>query len=335
MTSWETFFNEWMPLLEAEMRAAVGEPAHPSERLFYGMLAYHLGWVDAQLQPARQDAGKRIRPMLCLLACAACGGDPAQALPAAAAIELLHNFSLIHDDIQDRSETRRGRPTVWALWGIAQAINAGDALFTIAHRALWRLRERGVPAKRILEIAERFDAACLMLTRGQHFDLAFESAERVTVAEYMAMIQGKTAALLGAATGIGARLADHPPGDLEAFGEALGMAFQIQDDLLGIWGDPAVTGKSAADDLRTRKKTLPVILAMERIPEFVERYRDPQTPLEILLRDLEHSGARAEAETMAALFTQQAMAALERVELRNPYGEALQDLARVLLSRTR
>jgi len=317
------------------MRAAVGEPAHPSERLFYGMLAYHLGWVDAELRPVRQDAGKRIRPMLCLLACAACGGDPAQALPAAAAIELLHNFSLIHDDIQDRSETRRGRPTVWALWGVAQAINAGDALFTIAHQALWRLRERGVPAERILEVAERFDAACRMLTRGQHFDLLFEAAERVSVEEYLEMIRGKTAALLGASVGIGARLAGHPPEDLEAFGEALGMAFQIQDDLLGIWGDPAVTGKSAADDLRARKKTLPVILAMERIPAFAGRYRDPCTPPEILLADLERSGARAEAEAMAAAFTQQAMAALERAGLRNPHGEALRDLARALLARTR
>ncbi len=335
MGAWEAFFSEWMPLLEGEMRAAVGEPAHPSERLFYGMLAYHLGWVDAQLQPARQDGGKRVRPMLCLLACAACGGDPARALPAAAAIELLHNFSLIHDDIQDRSETRRGRPTVWALWGIAQAINAGDALFTIAHRALWRLRERGVPAERILEVAERFDAACLMLTRGQHFDLLFEGMPYVSVEAYLEMIRGKTAALLRAATGIGARLADRPAEDLEAFGEALGMAFQIQDDLLGIWGDPAVTGKPAADDLRTRKKTLPVILAMGRIPEFAERYRDPQTPLEVLLQDLERSGARAEAETMAAGFTQQAMAALERAGLRHPYGEALRDLAWSLLSRTR
>ncbi|WP_376793426.1 polyprenyl synthetase family protein [Thermoflexus sp.] len=333
--SWEAFFNEWMAPLEAEMRAAVGEPSHPAERLFYGMLAYHLGWADAQLRPVRLDAGKRIRPMLCLLACAACGGDPARALPAAAAIELLHNFSLIHDDIQDRSETRRGRPTVWALWGIAQAINAGDALFTIAHRALWRLRERGVPAERILEVAERFDAACLMLTRGQHFDLAFESAERVTVEEYLEMIRGKTAALLRAALEIGARLADHPSEDLEAFGEALGMAFQIQDDLLGIWGDPAVTGKSAADDLRARKKTLPVIITMERIPGFAERYRNPETPLEALLQDLEASGARSEAEGMAAAFTHQAMAALDRAGLQNPYGEALRDLARALLSRAR
>lgn len=335
MSLWETFFQEWMPPLEEEMRAAVGEPAHPSERLFYGMLAYHLGWADAALRPVRSDAGKRIRPMLCLLACAACGGDPAQALPAAAAIELLHNFSLIHDDIQDRSETRRGRPTVWTLWGVAQAINAGDALFAIAHRALWRLRTRGVPADRIVEIAERFDAACLALTRGQHFDLLFEGAERITLEEYLEMIRGKTAALLRAALGIGARLADHPAEDLEAFGEALGMAFQIQDDLLGIWGDPQVTGKSAADDLQARKKTLPVVLAMERVPGFVERYRDLHTPLEALLRDLEGCGARADAEAMVAAFTQQALAALDRVALRPPYGQALRELALALLSRAR
>jgi len=334
-STWESFFAEWLPPLEAEMRQAVGEPTHPGEQLFYGMLMYHLGWADAQLRPARVDAGKRIRPMLCLLACAAGGGDPAQALPAAAAIELLHNFSLIHDDIQDRSQTRRGRPTVWALWGVAQAINAGDALFVIAHRALWHLRQRGVPAERILEVAERFDAACLMLTKGQHLDLAFETADRVTVADYLEMIRGKTAALLAASLGIGARLAGFPPQELEAFGEALGMAFQVQDDLLGIWGDPAVTGKPVADDLRARKKTLPVIYAMERAPGFAERYRAPDTPLEVLLRDLEACGARAEAEATAAVFTRQALEALERAGLRNPYGEALRELALALLSRSR
>jgi geranylgeranyl diphosphate synthase type I len=335
MSSWESFFAEWALPLEAEMRQAVGEPTHPGERLFYGMLMYHLGWADAQLRPARVDAGKRIRPMLCLLACAAGGGDPAQALPAAAAIELLHNFSLIHDDVQDRSETRRGRPTVWALWGVAQAINAGDALFAIAHRAIWRLRQRGVSAGRILEVAERFDAACLMLTKGQHFDLAFEAAERVTAADYLEMIRGKTAALLAASVGIGARLAGFPPQELEAFGEALGMAFQVRDDLLGIWGDPAATGKPVADDLRTRKKTLPVIYAIERAPGFAERYRAPDTPLEALLRDLEACGARVEAEAAAASFTRQALEALERAGLRDPYGQALRELAMALLSRSR
>lgn len=334
MGAWEAFFAEWMPALEAEMRAAVGEPAAPAETLFYGMLHYHLGWVDAALRPVRLNAGKRLRPMLCLLACAAGGGDPARALPAAAAIELLHNFSLIHDDIEDRSETRRGRPTVWALWGVAQAINAGDALFTIAHQALWRLRERGVPPEVVLEVAERFDAACLALTLGQHLDLAFEAAERIGVADYLRMIRGKTAALLAAALGIGARLAGHPPSLLEAFGEALGMAFQIQDDLLGIWGDPTATGKPVADDLRARKKTLPVVCAMERMPAFAERYRDPATPVEDLVRDLEACGARAEAEAMAATFTQQALEALRRADLRDPYGRALQELALSLLTRT-
>ncbi|MCS7251742.1 MAG: polyprenyl synthetase family protein [Anaerolineae bacterium] len=317
------------------MRMAVGEPAHPSERFFYGMLAYHLGWVDERFQPARYDAGKRIRPMLCLLACAACDGDPAQALPAAAAIELLHNFSLIHDDIQDRSETRRGRPTVWVLWGIPQAINAGDALFTIARQALWRLKARHVTLERILEVAQCFDAACLQLTQGQYLDLLFETAERVTVEEYLRMIRGKTAALLRAAVGIGARLAGHPPEDLEAFGEMLGMAFQIQDDLLGIWGDPAVTGKPVADDLRARKKTMPIVLAMERIPDFAERYRNPQIPVEVLIEDITRSGARAEAEAMVATFTQKALAALECADLRHPYWKVLRDLVQVMLSRVR
>ncbi|MEZ4675199.1 MAG: polyprenyl synthetase family protein, partial [Caldilineaceae bacterium] len=145
-----TFLGHWLPLIESEMREHLRNP-DPVVAQHYGMLQYHMGWADEALRPQNYPAGKRLRPILCLLACAEVGGDPVQALPAAAAIELLHNFSLIHDDIEDGDETRRHRPTLWKVWGVPQAINAGDALFTIAYAAIQRLARRGVSAQATLD----------------------------------------------------------------------------------------------------------------------------------------------------------------------------------------
>jgi geranylgeranyl diphosphate synthase type I len=193
------------------------------------------------------------------------GGDPIQALPAAAAIELLHNFSLIHDDIEDGDEMRHHRPTLWKVWGVPLGINTGDGMFTLAFAAIQRLTQRGVNSKATLAVLNQFTQTCLTLTEGQHLDISFEQRPVISVDEYMYMIQGKTAALIGASVAIGARIAGAPTSqqtDMLQFGQALGLAFQIQDDILGIWGDPAVTGKPVGNDILNRKKSLPLIHAL-------------------------------------------------------------------------
>ncbi len=255
------FLGHWLPRVEQEMRELL-ENSEEAVATHYGMLRYHLGWADEALQPQSYPAGKRLRPMLCLLAAREIGGDTVQALPAAVAIELLHNFSLIHDDIEDGDERRRHRPTLWKVWGVPQAINAGDALFTIAFAAMHKLAVRGVSATNTLAALEHFTAACLALTEGQHLDMNFEHRNDVTVAEYIRMIRGKTAALLGASVAIGALLGGATTAQrqaLQQFGINSGLAFQIQDDILGIWGDPAVTGKAAGNDLLRAKKSLPIL----------------------------------------------------------------------------
>ncbi|MCL4369118.1 MAG: polyprenyl synthetase family protein, partial [Actinobacteria bacterium] len=136
-------------ILDIEREIAASLPEDPQPAAFHAMLRYPFGWVDEQLRPVRAPAGKRLRPTICLLCCEAAGGDYHLALPAAAAVEIVHNFSLVHDDVQDRSLERRHRPSVYALWGEAQAINVGDAMFTLGRRALLRLRNRGVPADRV------------------------------------------------------------------------------------------------------------------------------------------------------------------------------------------
>ncbi|HHS97737.1 MAG TPA: polyprenyl synthetase family protein [Chloroflexi bacterium] len=338
--SLSAFTSRYLSALEAEMQAVVSASA-PTVRDLYGYLRYHLGWVDDRFRPHRGRTGKRLRPILCLLSCEACGGDWEQALPAAAAVELLHNFSLIHDDIEDRDDVRRGRPTVWALWGVPQAINAGDALFVLAHLAMLRLSGRGVSAETVAEALRVFDRACLRLTEGQFMDIRFEEKEEVGLEEYLAMIEGKTGALISAACELGALVAGAPADQrdrLRAFGRHLGLAFQIQDDVLGIWGDPEKTGKPVGSDLRSRKKTLPILHGLQHDPALRALLARPTLGEEEVgeaIRRLEAVGSRAFAEEQARRHIDQALAVLEAADLQSPAASALHDLTFGMVERAR
>lgn len=269
--------NDLLNAVDAEMRRAADAVAIDNDG-FSTMLRYPLGWVNAEGEPYSTPTGKRIRPILLLMCTEAAGGDIAQALPAAAAVELLHNFSLIHDDIQDNSPLRHGRDTVWRIWGVANAINAGDAMFTLAFAALQRLSSSGVSADVTLRALELFTQTTLTLTRGQHLDMRFERQTDVSVTQYLDMIHGKTAALLGLCARLGALIAsgdDERAAHFGRFGTDLGIAFQIHDDILGIWGDEAKTGKSAASDILSRKKSLPVLYGLAQSPRLAEIYAQP------------------------------------------------------------
>lgn len=263
-------FDELAPV-ETIMRGLVAQhderfPKVAGALPLYQVIAYHFGWVDETFRPTNAASGKRFRPLLCLRCCVAAGGDPAQAAWVAAAIELLHNFTLIHDDIQDRSETRRHRPTVWWLWGDAQAINAGDALFTLSQLAALEAARR-LETDRGTELLRRFNDTTLRIVEGQVLDLSFESQEAVEADAYLTMIERKTAALVAFAAWAGATMAGASPEQAEGFhefGRLLGLGFQLQDDYLGIWGDPALTGKPHGDDLRRRKKSLPIVNLLQR-----------------------------------------------------------------------
>jgi geranylgeranyl diphosphate synthase type I len=193
-----------------------------------------------------------------------------QILPAAAALELIHNFSLIHADLEDDSTERHHRATVWKLWGKAQAINAGDAMFSIAHLEVLKLRHNGVSESKTLNAVRMLSKACLNLCEGQHMDISYEASSDVTTLEYLDMITKKTAALLATATALGAYLGAADDKDVSMtdcfyrFGEYLGLAFQIRDDILGIWGDEKQTGKPVGADIRKKKKTLPILYALEK-----------------------------------------------------------------------
>ena len=327
------WFARYIPQIETEMRNCLSAP-DPALTGYYGMLLYHLGWADEHFAPAHISSGKRIRPVLCLLACESAQGDATHAIPAAAAIELLHNFSLIHDDIEDHSSTRRGRPSMWTLWGIPQATNSGDGLFTIAHLAIDRLSDRGVPLERVFAARMIFDQACLSLTHGQYLDLTFESRAVVSVDEYMAMISGKTAALIGATAAIGATVAgSNTVQHYQTFGRELGLAFQIQDDVLGIWGDEALTGKSAESDVATRKKSLPVVYALERSERLRALYAAPEVDVPAAIAEMNTVGTRTFAEQTAREHHERAREALRASDASGEAGQALFELAESLLGR--
>ncbi|MDQ0936788.1 geranylgeranyl diphosphate synthase type I [Streptomyces turgidiscabies] len=238
------------------LRRAINRLAAPMDTVS----AYHFGWIDAQGRPAAGDGGKAVRPALAVLSAEVTGAEPEVGIPGAVAVELVHNFSLLHDDLMDGDEQRRHRDTVWKVHGPAQAILVGDALFALANEILLELGT--VEAGRA---TRRLTTATRALIDGQAQDISYEHRDRVSVEECLEMEGNKTGALLACASSIGAVLGgadDRTADTLEKYGYHLGLAFQAVDDLLGIWGDPEATGKQTWSDLRQRKKSLPVVAAL-------------------------------------------------------------------------
>lgn len=300
------------------------------------MLTYHMGWTGEGFGPEAQ--GKRIRPLLVLLTAASCGADWQPVLPAAAAVELVHNFSLVHDDIQDDSDKRRGRSTVWKLWGVPQGINAGDALFVLSNLALLDLAP-AYPSGTVLKAASILHTACLDLTRGQYLDVSYETRADLALEDYWPMVSGKTAALLTACCTLGALLGSADEAAQEAyrdFGRSLGLAFQVQDDLLGIWGDSALTGKSVEADLVEGKKSLPVLYGLGQGGTFAKRWAEGSIrPEEVppLAAQLDREGARLFAQEAAGQLTDLALQSLRLADPQGEAGEALYGLVNRLLNR--
>jgi geranylgeranyl diphosphate synthase type I len=328
--------NSMLPAIETELQRIIGRLDEPCTRLFHEMLTYHMGWTGESSGPEAQ--GKRLRPLLVLLTSTACGADWKPVLPAAAAVELVHNFSLVHDDIQDNSEKRRGRDTVWKKWGMPLAINAGDALFVLSNQAILDL-SHAFPAKTVVKAAAIIHSTCLDLTRGQFLDMSYEKRNDLTLEEYWLMVSGKTASLISACTHLGALLGGAKKVKQEAyrnFGHYLGLAFQVRDDFLGIWGNSILTGKSNNIDLVTGKKSFPVLFGLEKRGLFARRWAEGS------IRPDEHIQLSGQlAEEGGKLYTQETTdqmtdLALKHLRAANPQGEAgesLFELVRMLINR--
>ncbi len=335
-------------VIEEELQRQVARLDQPQTKLFHEMLTYHMGWTGAGA--GIDAAGKRIRPLLALLVTASLSSKEGRddgvetslywlhAKSAAAAIELIHNFSLVHDDIQDNSDKRRGRNTVWVNWGAPMAINVGDALFVIANQAILDLADH-YPSDIVVKASRILNNSCLDLTRGQFLDMSYEERNDLGIKDYWPMIAGKTSALLSASTHIGALLGNAGESEQEAyrlFGHHLGLAFQVQDDILGIWGDEAITGKSAASDLVEGKNSLPVLYALGKNGNFSQRWNQgpiPASEVVSLAALLEEEGGKKYAEEISEAETKKALEYLDKANPRGEAGESIFKLANMLLKR--
>jgi len=328
--------SAYLPAIENELQRQISRLDIPHLHPFHDMLAYHMGWIGEG--SGRSAQGKRIRPLLLLLSCAACGGDWNAALPAAASVELVHNFSLVHDDIQDNSATRRGRDTIWVKWGMPQGINAGDALFVISNLALLDLLS-SFSAEQVITASIILHTSCLNLTEGQYLDLSYEKRSDLVLEEYWTMVTGKTAALISACCAIGSLLGGTDEITRDAyrnFGHYLGLAFQVQDDYLGIWGDSALTGKSTESDLVTGKISLPVLFGLNQKGAFAKRWLGGSISADEVLglsNLLEAEGARLYSQNTADQMTDTALQFLRSADPPGDVGQELFDLANRLMGR--
>ena len=288
------FLAKYQAPLQAALRASLTSSAPPLGT----MLRYHMGWETPAGVPAQASSGKGLRPALCLFTCEAVGGSPDEAMTAAVALELIHNFSLIHDDIQDLGLERHGRQTVWAVWGKPKALVAGNAMRTYADATLYQLQTSGTTPKNILQVLRVLTECCLELIEGQYMDLNFEARLDVTPEEYLDMVSRKTGALIEAAMHLGAILGGAESSQVDALarcGRLLGLAFQARDDVLGIWGDAELLGKATGADIRRKKKSLPVVYALTNAKK-AQRKR-----LESLYSAPEELGDDAVTEVMGIL----------------------------------
>ncbi len=331
------------------IQSALGAALPNGSLRLSGPFRYHLGWADRQgrFLDVPQDPGKAVRPALCLFACQALGGAWQRAMPAALALELVHNFSLVHDDIQDGDEVRRHKPTVWYVWGQPKALAVGNAMHATAYQTALALVQRGVTDATALRCSQLLVESSLSMIKGQVQDLQFEDSLDIGIDAYLGMIKLKTGALIACALRMGAILATENDAHVSAFteyGRSLGRMFQIRDDVLGIWGDEKTTGKagrSSDNDIRRKKKSFPIVLALQnadgpdrrRLEHIYGKQTLDQQDVDQVLDILEAVGAQESAQYMINREATLAMDALASVPISGWAGEEAQSLVDFLVSR--
>ncbi|MBF8299314.1 MAG: polyprenyl synthetase [Dehalococcoidia bacterium] len=334
--------SRYREAVDAGLKSALSEGDHP----IFDMQRYHMGWLDKDFLPMSSNAGKAVRPTLCLFACEAVGGEWSHALPAAVSIELLHNFSLVHDDIQDGDTERRHRQTVWYLWGYSHGLNTGTAMHIVANQALPRLGATALSPELVLEVSRILTQASMEMIEGQALDVRFERTPRVSSNDYLVMIEKKTGALLEASLRIGATIGTGDTTlvkEMSAFGHSIGRLFQVRDDILGVWGKAEDTGKPAASDLHRRKKSLPVVHALENAginasgKKFADIYRTKDalsgTDIEALLMIMDEFGTFSFCHGLAQREAEKALQTLRQSPLSPWAKQQGGDLVEFLLER--
>ena len=312
----------------------------------YDLLRYYMGWADEDGAPITAMTGKAVRPTLCLFGCEAVGGSLKLAMPAAVALEFIHNFSLVHDDIQDEDETRHNRKTLWAVWGKPKALVAGNVLRVVADVALHSLEGEGLESKRSLAAVGLLTESYLEMIEGQYLDLSYEGRRDISMDDYLRMISRKTGALIRCSLNLGAVVGTDDPETIAALrecGRALGYVFQIRDDVLGVWGEEEITGKPVGADIRRKKNSYPVVYTMEAATDedrnsISSMYSKPELDegdVDSVLTIMEKMGVREHAQTEAARWADSAIRSIAPLELSPCHRERIEEFTHFLLVRDR
>ena len=312
----------------------------------YDMLRYYMGWANEDGAPIAAMTGKAVRPTLCLFGCEAVGGSVKLAIPAAVALEFIHNFSLVHDDIQDEDVTRHNRKTLWAVWGKPKALVAGNVLRVVADIALHALEGEGLEPKRSLTAVGLLTESYLEMIEGQYLDLLYEGRPDISMDDYLRMISRKTGALLRCSLNLGAAVGTDDRETIAAIrecGRALGYVFQIRDDVLGVWGEEEITGKPVGADIRRKKNSYPVVYTMEAATDqdrdyISSIYLKPELEeedVDSVLTVMEKVGVREHAQTEASKWADSGMQSIAALELSHQHREQIEEFTHFLLVRDR
>jgi geranylgeranyl diphosphate synthase, type I len=342
----DNLLNELSQVLEGfehEMKITIEERGVTAP-VFREMIFHHFGW-SSDGDPRIQSKGKRIRPLITMLVAKALGGNDFFARNVGIALELMHNFTIVHDDIMDQSLERRHRPTVWSLWGSSQAINAGDGLFALSYLGVLNLEDQNsdIPPKTILKIIKSLTVACLDTVEGQILDIGFESKNDVMVEECIKMISNKSGSLISCSAQCGALISTDDKSTIEnytEFGRNLGIAFQIRDDYLGIWGDESVTGKTSGIDIIERKKSLPIIWALNQKSDQTKIIRSIYAQDQINIEDvstvtniLTDLGSDKYTIELATQYYDKALEYLHKTNIKNKWQDTIVMLSDFLINR--
>lgn len=347
MANWyiETF-GTLLKDIDLELRDFTSQHEHRAP-IFWQQAHEHFDWAYPDAQVSEQgfsSAGKRIRPLLMALVARSLCGTYEHVLPAGIGLETIHNFTLIHDDIMDESLERRHRPTIWSRYGISQAINTGDGLFSLGVLSSLNLTEHGVSAEKALRATRILMTACLDTVQGQALDLQFEERTDISADEYLTMIRLKTGRFIETATQVGALLSSDDETVIENytnFGKYLGWAFQMWDDYLGIWGDPNVIGKSSTSDIEHKKKSYPITLAFSLAKEselthlqtvYTKERLDADDVAQVL-GVLDVLGIREKTKAHVDEYYENAMKSLDALALNNEDYANLKKLAQFIIQR--
>lgn len=351
MSNWyhDTFGNLLLEIEQGLQQYCNGRPQVAS--LLTEMIDFHFAWdqltLDEDGKPVivlERINGKRSRPLMALLVADGICSQHSHALPAAVGIELIHNFTLMHDDIMDESDERRHRPTLWRKWGISQAINAGDGLFAYGMHAVLELMAQSIPTAKTAETLRVLLEACMATVEGQMLDIDFETRIDVNPDEYLTMVYHKSGALIEASARMGALLSTDDAVSIQAyadFARYLGIAFQIQDDYLGVWGDESITGKSATSDIEGKKKSYPVLLAFQqasaeskdRLAVIYNQDVVNADAVNQVLSILDEVEARSKTRDLIQAYYKKSLNALDRVQVGERKHDLLVGLARFLIQR--